>query len=203
MHQKFPRVEGGRLFQSASEGDPILVGTPAWYDWLEQQSSFTFVDQALTYTAHKSMLRTTGSYWKAYRRCQGKLYRIHLGHSHALTLERLQAAAQAFAGEHIPVEQASVSSGQHGSNELPKLPGRPSLRMVLDVDHSTSLIHTKLSRPRSGQRSDPPTPPPRVLERRTGRQGHAGVCSCWLRQNDTAGRVGRDDRSSHGLALPR
>ena len=150
MHQKFPRVEGGRLFQSASEGDPILVGTPAWYDWLEQQSSFTFVDQALTYTAHKSMLRTTGSYWKAYRRCQGKLYRIHLGHAHALTLERLQAAAQAFAGEHIPVEQASVSSQQHGSNRLPKLPGRPSPRMVLDVDHSTSLIHTKLSRPRSG-----------------------------------------------------
>ena len=99
MHQTIPRVEDGRLFQSESEGDPILVGTPAWYDWLEQQSSFTFVDQGLTFTARKSMLRTRNSYWKAYRRCQGKLYRIHLGHSHALTLERLQAAAQAFAGE--------------------------------------------------------------------------------------------------------
>ena len=80
MHQTIPRVEGGRLFQSEKEVDPILIGTPAWYDWLEQQSSFTFVDHALTFTAHKSVLRTGGSYWKAYRKRQGKLYCIHLGH---------------------------------------------------------------------------------------------------------------------------
>src|SRR5437899_5698542 len=43
MRKKIPRVEDGWLFQSESEGDPILVGTHAWYDWLEQQSSFTFV----------------------------------------------------------------------------------------------------------------------------------------------------------------
>src|SRR6266536_2638634 len=95
MQQTIPRVEGGRLFQSEKEVDPILIGTPAWYDWLEQQSSFTFVDHALTFMAR----RTRGSYWKAYRRHQGKLYRIHLGHSPTLTLERLQAAAQGFAGK--------------------------------------------------------------------------------------------------------
>src|SRR6516164_8440339 len=150
MRKKIPRVEDGCLFQSESEVDPILVGTDAWYDWLEQQSSFTFVDHSLTFTAHKSALRTRESYWKAYRRRQGKLYRIHLGYSHTLTLERLQAAAQAFAGEHVPGEQASMPSRQHGSNRLPKLPGRPSARMALDVDHSTSLIHTKLYRPRLG-----------------------------------------------------
>ena len=55
----------------------------------------------------------------------------------------------------------------------------------------------------SGQRSDLPTPPPRALERRAWRQGHAGVRSCRLWQNDTAGFVGRGDRSSHGLALTR
>jgi hypothetical protein len=92
----------GWLFQSESEVDPILVGSHDWYDWLEQQSPFTFVDQALTFTAHKSVLRTGDAYWKAYRRHQGKLYRIHLGHSHTLTLERLQAAAQAFTEEHVP-----------------------------------------------------------------------------------------------------
>jgi LuxR family maltose regulon positive regulatory protein len=147
MRNKVPRVEGGWLFQPESEMDPILVGTPAWYDWLEQQSSFTFVDQALTFSAHKSALRTRGSDWKAYRKHQGKLYRSHLGHSHTLTLERLQAAAQAFAEERAPGEQASVPSRQNGSNRLPR---RQSPRMVLDVDHSTSLIHTKLYRPRLG-----------------------------------------------------
>src|SRR6266566_727895 len=116
MRKKNPRVEGGWLFQSENEVDPILVGTPAWYDWLEQQSSFTFVDHRLTFTAHKSVLRTRGSYWKAYRRRQGKLYSIHLGHSHTLNLERLQAAAQAFAEEHVPGEQASVPLRQNGSN---------------------------------------------------------------------------------------
>jgi len=145
--KKIPRVGGGWLFQSESEVDPILVGTPAWYDWLEQQSSFTFVDDLFTFTAHKSVLRTRGSYWKAYRRRQGKLYRIHLGHSHTLNLERLQAAAQAFAEEYVPGEQARVPSKQHGSS---KLPSRQPPRITLDIDHYTSFIHTKLSRPRMG-----------------------------------------------------
>ena len=61
MNQTIPRVEGGRLFQPEKEVDPILIGTPAWYDWLEQQSSFTFVDHALTFTAHKSVLSTRDS----------------------------------------------------------------------------------------------------------------------------------------------
>jgi LuxR family transcriptional regulator, maltose regulon positive regulatory protein len=162
MRQTIPRVEGGRLFQSEREVDPILVGTPAWYDWLEQQSSFTFVDHVLTFTAQKSVLRTGDSYWKAYRKRQSKLYRIHLGHSHTLTQERLQAAARAFAGEHDPGEHASVPSRQLGASRLPKFPGPPSPRMALDVDPSTSFIHTKLSQPRLG--SDL-IPRPRLLER--------------------------------------
>ena len=147
MHKTIPRVESGRLFQPEKEVDPILIGTPAWYDWLEQQSSFSFVDHALTFTAHKSVLRTGDSYWKAYRKRQDKLYCIHLGHSHTLTLERLHAASQAFAGEHDPGEQTSVSSRQDGSNRLPR---RQLLHNALDVDRSTSLIHTKLYRPRLG-----------------------------------------------------
>ena len=162
MRKQIPRVEGGWLFQSEREVDPILVGTRAWYNWLEQQSSFTFVDHSFTFTAHKSVLRTGDSYWKAYRRCQGKLFRIHLGHTHTLTLERLQAAAQAFTKEHVPGEQASVPSRQSGSNRLPKLPGHPSPRIALDVDHYTSFIQTKLYRPRLG--SDLISRP-RLLER--------------------------------------
>src|SRR5207244_10156275 len=105
MRRTNPRVEGGRLFQSEREYDPILVGTSAWYDWLEQQSSFRFVDEGLTFTARKSVLGTRGSYWKAYRKRRGKLYHITLGHSHTLTLERLQAAAQPLPGDRGPAEQ--------------------------------------------------------------------------------------------------
>jgi hypothetical protein len=112
MHPTIPSVKGERLYQSETESDPILVGTPAWYDWLEQHTAFTFVDQTVTFTARKSMMRTRGSYWKAYHKCQGKLYRIHLGHSHALTLERLQAAARGFAGDHVSGEPADASPTQ-------------------------------------------------------------------------------------------
>ena len=108
MRSTIPHVTGERLYHSEDGRDPIALGTPEWYDWLEQHTAFTFVDEVGTFTARKSMLRTGGSYWKAYSTRQGKLYRIHLGHSQTLTLEKLQAAAQAFAGKNTPGERTDV-----------------------------------------------------------------------------------------------
>jgi LuxR family maltose regulon positive regulatory protein len=144
MGRVIPSVKGGRLYQSETESDPIEVGTPAWYGWLEHHATFTFVDRVGTFTARKSMLKTRGQFWKAYRTLQGKLYRIHLGYSHTLTLERLQAAAQAFAGELVPVEQGNVSSMRPAASRL------PSPRIAINADHYKSLIQTKLYRPRNG-----------------------------------------------------
>jgi LuxR family maltose regulon positive regulatory protein len=152
MQRTIPRVNGELLYQSETERDSIGVGTPAWYDWLEQHTAFTFVDTVGTFTARKSMLRSRGSYWKAYRKRQGKLYRIHLGHSHALTLERLQAAARAFAGEHVSGKLTDASSTQPAASMHPRLPRHTSPRMALDVDHPMTLIQTKCYRPRT--RSD-------------------------------------------------
>ena len=78
MRSTIPHVADERLYQSEIEGYPIVVGTPAWYDWLEQHVAFTFVDPIGTFTVRKSMLRTGGSYWKAYCTRQGKLYRCLL-----------------------------------------------------------------------------------------------------------------------------
>ena len=144
MRRAIPSVKGERLYQSETDRDPIVVGTPVWYEWLEHHDAFTFVDRVGTFTARKSILRTKGSYWKAYRRRQGKLYRIHLGHSHALTLERLQAAARAFAGE-----PKDVSSRQSAASRLPM---HTFPRIALTVDHPMALMQTKLYRPRN--RSD-------------------------------------------------
>jgi LuxR family maltose regulon positive regulatory protein len=172
MHPKIPRVENGRLFQSESEGDSILVGTHAWHDWLEQQSAFTFADHALIYTARKSEQRTGGSSWQAFRRHQGKLYRIILGPSHALTLERLQAAAQAFAREPVPDEQASTPSRQQGRTRLT----RPaSAHSALAVDQNPSFIQTKHYRPRA---SSDLIPRPHLLERMTAGLGRKVTLVC-------------------------
>jgi ATP/maltotriose-dependent transcriptional regulator MalT len=149
MRSTIPNVTGERLYQSESENDPIVLGTPEWYDWLDQHTAFTFIDAASTFTARKSMLHTGGSYWKAYHRRQGKLYRIHLGHSYALTLERLQAAARAFAGEQGSGESIGATSTETGASRLHM---HTSPRMALTGDHPMALMQTKLYLPR--KRSD-------------------------------------------------
>jgi LuxR family transcriptional regulator, maltose regulon positive regulatory protein len=149
MRSTIPQVTEGRLYRSEAENDPIVLGTPEWYDWLEQHDAFTFVDSVGTFTARKSMLRTGGSYWKAYRTRQGKLYLIHLGYSRTLTLEKLNATAGTFASEHVSGERADASSVQ-SSTSKPSMHISP--RKALTVDHSMALIQTKLCGPR--KRSD-------------------------------------------------
>ncbi len=147
MQRTMPTVKGGRLYRSEADSDPIGVGIPAWYDWLEHHATFTFVDRVGTFTARKGMLKTRDSYWKAYRKRQGKLYRVHLGYSHTLTLERLQAAAKAFAGGQDPGgESADVTSAQPVATRL------SSPRIAINAGNYVSLMQTKLYPPRS--RSD-------------------------------------------------
>jgi len=146
MQRTKPTVKGGWLYQSESNSDSIGVGTPEWYAWLEHHDSFAFDDRTGIFTARKSMLKTRETYWKAYRKRQGKLYRIHLGHSNTLTLERLQAAARAFSGKQIPVEPNDESLTQPVATSL------SSPRIVINADKYMTLMQTKLYPPRS--RSD-------------------------------------------------
>jgi LuxR family transcriptional regulator, maltose regulon positive regulatory protein len=114
------------------------------------------VFQVGTFTARKSMLKTKGHVWKAYHRRNGKLYRIHLGHSHSLILQRLQAAAHAFARGGIPEERVKTSSAQFDASKIP-IP-----RAIIIVDNYLPLIQTKLYKPRN--RSDL-IPRARLIER--------------------------------------
>ena len=111
MRRTIPSVEGGRLYQSESVDNPIIVGTPAWYTWLEHHTSFLFVDRTGTFTARKSDSDPSNSYWEASRTRQGKLYRTHLGLSNTLTLSRLQIAAQTLASEPIDVDVFPSDTG--------------------------------------------------------------------------------------------
>ncbi len=146
MQRTMPTVKGGRLYQSETDGDPILVGTSAWYDWLEHYTAFTFVDSVGTFHARKQGDGVDDLKWKAYRTRSGKLYRVHLGQSDELLLERLLVAARMLAGEPSPVESVKVSPEEtivsmHVMPETAANLGSPS-----------SLMRTKLYQPRS--RSD-------------------------------------------------
>ena len=122
MRSTIPRVTGDRLLRTESERDPIVLDTSEWYSWLEQHDSFMFVDVEGSFTARKSIVSTGGSYWKAYYKRQGKLYRIHLGYSDKLTLEKLQTAARTFADNGISEKKPDLSSTRSNS-------ARPSLHL--------------------------------------------------------------------------
>ena len=129
------------------------MGTLAWFDWLEQQSAFLFVDRMGRFTAYKRGTDPGGQSWEAARIRNGTCYRLPLGRSDTLTLERLQAAAQTLSVAYVTAEpsQAAPAAFKHGGRTAPANAGSPQ-----------SLMHTKLYRPRS---SSDVIPRARLLER--------------------------------------
>jgi class 3 adenylate cyclase len=75
----------------------ILVGSPAWFVWLEGATSFAYQGPGGSFTARKEPRQRGGWYWKAYRKLAGKLHRAYLGKTADLTAARLAAAADALA----------------------------------------------------------------------------------------------------------
>ena len=67
----------------------------AWYNWLDQHSTFLFRLPFVHFTARKEK-RAGGLYWYAYRRSQGKLRTAYLGKTRELTFDRLSAVAAAL-----------------------------------------------------------------------------------------------------------
>ena len=87
------RVEGATLVAAGDAAGPIPVGTPAWFAWLEDATTFTFTSPSGSFTARKERRTRGGWYWKAYRTVNGTLQRAYLGKGEHLTLARLERAA--------------------------------------------------------------------------------------------------------------
>jgi LuxR family maltose regulon positive regulatory protein len=87
-----PLVVSGRLYtDDAFTG--TVIGSPAWFTWLQSASSFYYKSRLGTFTAHQERRQRGGLYWVAYRRRSGRLRRLHLGKPDLLTPERLEAIA--------------------------------------------------------------------------------------------------------------
>jgi len=97
---KYVVREDAHVYTELSLVPLLAVETPAWYVWVEEVTQFTFQSQYGAFSARKERVANGrgGSYWRAYRRKQGKLYRIYLGKNDQLTLARLNAVAQELAG---------------------------------------------------------------------------------------------------------
>lgn len=133
-----PLVVDANFFVAGSvDTRAIKVGARGWYSWLanEQHMSFAYRDQRCNFTARRERQRH-GWYWYAYRRRNGKTYKMYLGKSEELTLERLRAVGESLLersagvgniladGSFAVRRQDSLQSGQAeaGGTASPVLP---------------------------------------------------------------------------------
>jgi LuxR family transcriptional regulator, maltose regulon positive regulatory protein len=142
MQLTIPRVERGHLYPSGRGAVPIVLGTRAWYGWLEQHTAFLFRDLDGVFTVHKSGTSPHEQEWQASCVRRGKLSHLWLGPSHTLTLSRLQAVARSLAGEQAPAEQTALSPAPPAACQ-PSVP-----KPAAPLGSASALLRTKLYRPR-------------------------------------------------------
>ena len=102
--------------EASSAGDAILVGEPAWFEWLLTADAFRYVGPDGHFTARKEPAShgRGGSYWKAYRRSRSRLRRAYLGASTGLSQDRLAGAAARLAVSDGSSLRRARSIGQAG-----------------------------------------------------------------------------------------
>ena len=145
MAKMTPLVRGDRLIYQQDEHEQVLaVETPAWFAWLATASTFAFTSDTGTFTARKERAgnQRGGWYWKAYRTQHGKHFSLYLGKTEALTLERLNAVAQALAHAY------SGDKGGTADVERPDLPTEEVERRTMATTPADPLLATKLYVPR-------------------------------------------------------
>src|SRR6266508_1072047 len=143
-----PRVDETVLIGRDGAASSIAVGSPAWYAWLVDATTFAFRSAEGGFTARKERSGQTGWYWKAYRKHNGMLHRAYLGKSSDLTRDRLTAIAIDLAqrATEPPPESASVLGPAIATvdGELPHLTGARLPEGTLtfcftDIEGSTQL----------------------------------------------------------------
>lgn len=97
-----PKIISGYLYTEDILSSGTIVGSPAWFTWLETAVSFYFEGRTGTFSAHREHQQRGGTYWIAYRRQHGCLSRSYLGKSDQLTLDRLVNTA-ALLSVHTPL----------------------------------------------------------------------------------------------------
>lgn len=129
---------------------PMLrVETAAWYAWLEQTSAFTFQGQQGRFTARKERVANGrgDQYWRAYRRHNGRLYRVYLGKTAQLTLVRLNDAAEALARRMDGWTAAERADGGRAQDTQRRERSQSHGRRIEHDGPAPQLLHTKLTLP--------------------------------------------------------
>jgi LuxR family transcriptional regulator, maltose regulon positive regulatory protein len=130
---RIPVVVDGTLQVAAARKSPgVVVGSPAWFAWLSDDSarSFSFRTPVGNYTARKERRQRGGAYWVAYRTVAGRQYKKYLGTVADLTPEHLAEAAAALA-ERIADVAPIASDSATGSSGSPGQMARNAAGLLL------------------------------------------------------------------------
>ena len=94
MARRTPQIlDGYLLYFTGTEWRHHAVGSTAWFAWLDQPTHRLFTYDGLAVRREVPKGKRQG-FWYAYRKHQGRLAKLYLGKSDALTLAHLAAAAQ-------------------------------------------------------------------------------------------------------------
>src|SRR5207245_1559106 len=74
---------------------PFEPETPEWFAWLGTQSSFRFVGQGSSFSAHHEWRVPKGA-WRAHRHIRNQGYHLRLAPTQELTIAVLEQAAEAL-----------------------------------------------------------------------------------------------------------
>src|SRR5437763_15069884 len=94
---RIPQVLDGHLqVLDGTDGfrSPILLGSPAWYTWLKEETAQSFAFRSAQGALTVRRGQSHGNwYWYAYRPQRGQLHKAYLRKLEVLTPQRLHAAA--------------------------------------------------------------------------------------------------------------
>jgi predicted ATPase/DNA-binding CsgD family transcriptional regulator len=116
-----PFIEGQILtYQHGERTQTLVIGTLAWYRWLQTATTFTFTCNQATFTVRREQAgnKRGGWYWRAYHKHTDKLRRVYLGRSQEITPERLSALATYLAKQGRDVENKRVRARQEKAEHV-------------------------------------------------------------------------------------
>lgn len=109
-------LKGELLHYEQADGPAVvLVGSPAWFDWLRRADRFVIEAPGVRITVRKERAgnKRGGGYWRALRKTRGRLRRFYLGADAELSPARLALAEEAL----LAPEGQSPPGGEPNGSE--------------------------------------------------------------------------------------
>ncbi len=122
MSAKTPTVSAGWLYDPRQPDTAIALDSAAWYAWLESGEARSFSYPVFDarcgsivgfLTVRREGRQRGGSYWRVYRRSQGRVRKFYLGRAQQVTRARLVAIVRTLLAEREQCPEEEVLMTLH------------------------------------------------------------------------------------------